>query len=113
MRGYTEALRHELKDSNVHICCVHPGGINTNIAHNSRSHDSLISIKERQANFEKLARTSPQAASACIIKAIEKRKVRLLIGADAKWLSLMARLFPVSYGRFIPGAGETLEKVTS
>ena len=113
VRGYTEALRHELKDSNVHICCVHPGGIKTNIARNSRSHDSLSSKEERHANFETLARTSPEAASACIIKALEKRKVRLLIGADAKWISLMTRLFPVNYGRFIPGARENVEKATA
>ena len=44
----------------------------------------------------------PEVAAQKIITAIEKRKPRLLIGPDAVIISLMSRLFPVSYTRFIP-----------
>ena len=109
VRGYTEALRHELVGSNVHVCCVHPGGIKTNIARNSRSKDSIAIREERNANFDKMARTTAESAAAQIIAAIEKRKNRLLVGADAKFVSLLSRLFPVNYLRFIPGAGKTTD----
>src|SRR5712692_3753471 len=32
VRGFTEALRHELEGSNIGVSCVHPGGIRTPIA---------------------------------------------------------------------------------
>src|SRR6266849_3974657 len=36
VRGFTEALRHELEGSNVGVSCVHPGGIRTQIARRAR-----------------------------------------------------------------------------
>jgi len=36
VRGFTESLRHELEETNVRVSSVHPGGIKTNIARNSR-----------------------------------------------------------------------------
>ena len=113
VRGYTEALRHEMQDSNVHVCCVHPGGIKTNIVRNSRSGDTATVKDERIAGFDEVARTTAESAATQIITAIEKRKKRLLIGADAKYLSLMSRLFPVNYSRFIPRIGKSLVSLTS
>ena len=102
VRGYTEALRQELDGSNIHICCVHPGGIKTNIARASRGGDPGESADERARSFEKLARTTAESAAAQMIGAIQKRKKRLLIGADAKYLSFISRLFPVNYPRLLP-----------
>ena len=101
VRGYTEALRQEMVDTNVHVCCVHPGGIKTNIARAARGGHPGISAEERGTEFEKLARTTPEKAAAKIIGAIEKRKKRLLIGTDARVISLVSRLFPVGYTRII------------
>lgn len=106
VRGYTEALRHEMAGSNVHVCCVHPGGIKTNIARNARMTNTDITRDEAAANFDKLANTTAESAAAQIINAIEKRKKRLLIGWDAKYMSLISRLFPVSYARFLPGLAD-------
>ena len=36
VRGFTEALRHELRGTGVSAVTVHPGGINTNIVRNAR-----------------------------------------------------------------------------
>jgi len=101
VRGYTEALRQEMHGTNVHVCCVHPGGIKTNIARAARGGDTAMSIQERGNEFERLARTTPEVAAQKIIAAIEKRKPRLLIGLDAAIISLLCRLFPVSYPRFM------------
>lgn len=105
VRGFTEALRHELAGSNVHVCCVHPGGIKTNIARDSRGGDPTVSKEERGALFERLAPTSAESAAAQIVQAIQKRRKRLLIGRDAKYISVISRLFPVNYLRFVPGLG--------
>ncbi|MCL4104377.1 UNVERIFIED_CONTAM: hypothetical protein GTU68_047339 [Idotea baltica] len=110
VRGYTEALRQEMVNTNVHVCCVHPGGIKTNIVRNARITDLTVDQKEREDGFDKLARTTPESAAAQIIVAIEKQKKRLLIGIDAKFMSLLTRLFPVSYPRFVPGLGKVGNK---
>ena len=101
VRGYTEALRQEMADTNVHVCCVHPGGIKTNIAQAARGGAEDITAQERGDRFKDMARTTPEQAADKILGAIEKRKKRLLIGADAYLISLVTRLFPVAYGSII------------
>ncbi|MFT6890649.1 MAG: NADP-dependent 3-hydroxy acid dehydrogenase YdfG [Halioglobus sp.] len=113
VRGYTEALRQELSGGNVHVCCVHPGGIKTNIAINSRSKVTGAERQASNASFEQLARTTANSAARQIITGIEKRKIRLLIGGDAKFLSLLSRLFPVNYARLMPGLAKTLDTMAS
>ena len=112
VRGYTEALRQEMEGTNVHVCCVHPGGIKTNIARVARGGDGTMTPDDRDSEFKKMARTSPETAAEKIITAIEKRKKRLLIGTDAVILSLICRLFPVSYPRLIL-AFSSPEKLTA
>lgn len=101
VKGFTESLRQELEDTSVHVCCVHPGGIDTNIAINSRGSAYGLSKEERAEEFKKVARTSPESAATQILKAIEKRKKRLLIGKDAHFISMLSRLFPVSYSKIL------------
>ena len=101
VRGYTEALRQEVANSNVHVCCVHPGGIKTNIARAARSNDNSVSADERGDEFQKIAGTTAQDAARQIIEAMEQRKPRLLIGRDASIISLFSRLFPVRYPRYL------------
>ena len=110
VRGYTEALRLEMQDSNVHVCCVHPGGVGTNIARSSRGGGNTMSADEKAAMFEHYVRTTAQSAAAQIIRAVEKQQPRLLIGSDAKFIHFLTRLFPVSYPRFLPGLGQAGRK---
>ena len=106
VRGLTEALRHELKreESTVSCTSVHPGGIDTNITVNARVVNSELNAQEIKAaheeavkNFKKLARTTPESAATQILKAVEKDKMRLLIGMDAKLLDLIQRFLPTRY----------------
>ena len=107
VRGYTEALRQEqhMAETGLHVCCVHPGGITTNIARAARSN---LSEEERAAladRFEEMTATSPESAAAQIMQSIERRKPRLLIGRDAWFISLINRLFPVAYPRILAFLG--------
>ena len=101
VRGFTEALRHELKDSGVRAISVHPGGIKTNIAAAARFYKDPIGGTDRAASaarFERLARTSPDQAAAAIVRGIEKGSPRVLIGADARLIDRVQRLMPERYG---------------
>ncbi|MFT6289072.1 MAG: NADP-dependent 3-hydroxy acid dehydrogenase YdfG [Alcanivorax sp.] len=106
VRGFTETLRQETASSNIHVCCVHPGGIKTNIARDSRGSELIISAEERAREFDKVARTTAESAAAQILRAAQKRKKRLLIGADAHYLSIISRLFPANYARLLPRLGK-------
>ena len=117
VRGFTESLRQELGRTSVHVCCVHPGGIDTNIALNSRGTINEMSREEKAERFKKVARTSPEYAARRIAKAIHKKKNRLLIGVDAHFISAISRLFPISYSRIlsrlVPDAQEIKKALNS
>lgn len=99
VRGYTEALWHEYRDSNVAVCLVHPGGIKTAIARNSRVSAGISGVERAQAvdRFDRIARTSPQQAAAVIADGMERQRRRIYIGNDARLVALLARLFPDNY----------------
>lgn len=100
VRGLSEALRQELKDTNIQVTCVHPGGVKTNMARNARS-----STKDGKdfddfvATFEKNLITTPESAAKAIVRGIRKKKKRVLVGIDAKVLDRIARAMPTSYER--------------
>jgi len=99
VRGYTESLHHELLGTNVGVTCVHPGFVRTSIAEcakvGERAGASLR--KESLTRFEKVARTEADAAAAKILRGVEQRKVRVLIGPDAYFVDIWQRLKPASY----------------
>lgn len=103
IRGFTEALRHEMKGSGIKVACVHPGGIKTNILRNARFLQSVQTTEREQAvsGFDRLARTTPDQAARTIINGIKKDKPRILIGMDARILDWIQRLMPASYGKLL------------
>ena len=102
VRGFSEALRHELEGSPISLTVVHPGGVRTGIAANARRYGSSNADVETQAKtWDKLLRLSPTVAAEAIAGAIERRDKRLLIGQDAKRATFLQRLFPVNYWRII------------
>jgi short-subunit dehydrogenase len=99
VRGFSEVLRHELAGTNVGISVVHPGGIATDIAAHARVSDAVDPQLARSAvdGFKRVARTSPAAAADRILRGIKRREKRILIGADARFIDIVQRLFPVGY----------------
>jgi short-subunit dehydrogenase len=109
VRGFSDALREELQSSGIGVLCVHPGGIKTNIVNRARITDvSMVADtdQEMRDNFERLARTTPQQAAMVIIRAIESRKTRVLIGADATFMDLVFRLFPSHASHWFSNMGQ-------
>ena len=102
VRGFSESLRHELAmaKSPIRLSVVHPGGVATNIARNSRTGTGMTDNARRAQTierFDKLARTTPAAAALRIIKGIEKNAPRILIGNDARFMDLLQRFRPGTY----------------
>lgn len=99
VRGFTEALRHELEGSSVGVSCVHPGGIRTPIARRARLGADAPAGKHEEtiARFERLARTPPETAAAVILRGVERCEPRILIGMDAYQIDVLQRLRPATY----------------
>jgi short-subunit dehydrogenase len=99
VKGYTETLAQEMHGTSIHVSCVHPGGIKTNIVRNSRMNRSMFDLtKEKAVNIyeEVLFRTTADNAAKNIISGIRRNKRRILVGADAKAIDLFTRFFPVT-----------------
>ncbi len=104
VRGFTEALRQELRGTSVSVTVVFPGGIRTNIARNARQARGGERIDNPQSavqQFEEGAQTTPSEAASQIIDGIRRNASRVLIGKDARLLDLLARLKPGSYDTFM------------
>jgi short-subunit dehydrogenase len=103
VRGFSEALRHELAENRVGVTVVHPGGIRTRIAESART-GSRVPVDEYERGreqFAKLLTIPPETAAAQIMAAIENRRPRLLIGWSAKIPDVLVRLLPGTYWRLI------------
>lgn len=103
VRGFSNALRNELVDTKIGVTVVHPGGVATNIARNARIPVGLspAEMEARVKSAEKLLTLPPEAAGEIIVKGIEHRKPRVLVGSDAKLIALIERLAPVSNWKFV------------
>jgi NADP-dependent 3-hydroxy acid dehydrogenase YdfG len=103
--GFTEALRHEMRGSDIGVSTIHPGGINTNIVRHARVQQVPEAEAEREEAIQRFAQftmTQPDGAAKVIMKGIRKNKARILIGPDAHVVDWIRRLFPASYLRLLP-----------
>jgi NAD(P)-dependent dehydrogenase (short-subunit alcohol dehydrogenase family) len=99
VRGFSNALRHELAGSSVSVSVVHPGGVATSIATSARvpANAPPEEVERGRAIARKLLRMPPEKAGEIIVRGIEARKARILVGGDAKFVALLERLAPVGY----------------
>jgi NAD(P)-dependent dehydrogenase (short-subunit alcohol dehydrogenase family) len=103
VRGFSEALRHELAGTRVGVTVVHPGGVATSIAKNARLPASLSEeeVAKRRKYFERVLIMPPDEAGEIIVRGVERRKPRIIVGRDAKIVSLVERLLPVTYWNWL------------
>lgn len=105
VRGFTETLALEMEEAEtgVGVCCVHPGGVQTNVARNAVV-DHMpdgTSKSELDADFDDLAITPVDKAVQIILAGTAKRKKRIVVGSDAKIASFLQRLMPVRYQKIL------------
>lgn len=87
VKQFSEGLDGELADTKVHVMTVFPGNVATNLADNS-------GVAMLDAGDRRVYSTSPEKAGAKIVDGIARDRYRLIIGADARALSTLARIAP-------------------
>lgn len=99
VRGFSESLRHELAGSPVGVTTVHPGGVATSIATSARTPAgrSAEQVEREKASFAAALTLPPDKAAATIVAGLEKNRVRIIVGNDAKIAAAVERLSATSY----------------
>src|SRR3954467_5420915 len=103
VRGFSIALGHELTETTVGVTVVHPGGVATSIADNGRvpKDKPEDEVAQGREEMNRMLRLPPETAGEIIVKGVERRQARVLVGSDARMISAIERLAPVSSGRIL------------
>lgn len=96
VRGFSDALRNELRGSGIRVSTVFPGGVRTNITVSARIAGPHTPALHAHANarFARNALTTPEQAARRILRGIARDKARILVGPDAHVLDWLTRLLP-------------------
>lgn len=94
VRGLSEALWVELRDENIGVTSVHPGGIRTSIAASARGVNE--SAKSASTQLIGAARVLPEGCARDIVRAIKGNRMRQLVAREAYVIETMKRLAPVA-----------------
>ncbi len=90
VRGLSECLYVELANSPVGVTCVHPGAVATNILANARME---AAHQEKMLKLFHLA-MPPEKAARLIVKAIKRKRFKLVFCVESRLLDQMKRLLP-------------------
>ncbi len=98
VRGFSNALMQELKGSSVDVTVVHPGGVATAIAERARMPKAATPEETAAActRARRLLKLAPEIAGETIVRGVERRRRRVLVGGDATVIDAIERLAPVS-----------------
>ncbi|MBT2495244.1 SDR family oxidoreductase [Microbacterium sp. ISL-59] len=101
VRGFSEALRHELEGTTVSVGAVYPAGVRTGIilhGHYAAAIDPEVAARAAAAQAA-MYHTDPADAAARIIRATERRAARTMVGREARLIDVLTRIAPSSYWR--------------
>ena len=103
VRGFTEALRHEIEDTTVSVGAIYPSGVKTGIILNGRYAAAIDpAVAQRAARAQAaMYHTEPGDAAERIVEATIRRRARTMIGREAGLVDVLARLTPRHYWAFM------------
>lgn len=99
VRGFTEALRHELENTGVTVGAVYPAGVKTGIILHGRYAAAIDpAIAQRAAEAQaKMYHTEPTDAAVRIVEATIRRRPRTMVGRESGLVDVLSRVTPQHY----------------
>lgn len=97
----SEAMWAEMEKLNIGVTSVHPGAIKTDMIQATlKNSDDEVAA---QRNYEMAHRigVTPAKVASDILRAVEKKKIRIRIGRDALLIDWLKRLFPVGVQKML------------
>lgn len=94
VRLLTEGLYAELLDSRVRVSLVMPGAVATGITQHS-------GVDTPETGDASLPMTTPEKAARTMVRGIERNKLHVYVGADARLMSLAIKVAPRTAIRFV------------
>ena len=94
VRSFSESLRNELAGANIGVTTVFPGAINTNITSAARGAQASRLAELGRSRLATIMMRPPTSVANGIVKAIERNRVRVVVGPDAHLLSAWSRVAP-------------------
>jgi short-subunit dehydrogenase len=103
VRGFSEALQAELRGGPVGLTVVYPGAVDTRLV----EHGLAADPRRRAVEADWLHRhgLAPDTVARRIVRAVERDRDRLVVGADAWVLETTARWCPRLLARILARAG--------
>ncbi|MGJ0390903.1 SDR family NAD(P)-dependent oxidoreductase [Microbacterium sp. CGR1] len=101
VRGFSEALRHELEGTSVSVGAIYPAGVRTGIILHGRyaaAIDPAVAARAAAAQAA-MYHTEPADAAAQIVRATERRRARTMVGREARLVDVLVRVAPAAYWR--------------
>ncbi|MET0736601.1 MAG: SDR family oxidoreductase [Microbacterium sp.] len=99
VRGFTEALRHELENTNVSVGSIYPAGVKTGIILHGRYAAAIDpAVAQRAAAAQAgMYHTEPADAAHRIVEATVRRRPRTMVGREARLVDVLSRVTPNHY----------------
>jgi NAD(P)-dependent dehydrogenase (short-subunit alcohol dehydrogenase family) len=94
VRGFTDAVRLELLDTDICVSLVYPSQVKTNIVRNGRHKDDASRDEISQLYDDELAKSEPEDMANAIITGMERRHEHILYGRSAKLYWWAAKFIP-------------------
>jgi hypothetical protein len=92
-----------LREATSSLPWCNRGGVATKIAENARRHAGTINAEmaEQLERARRVLTMPPEKAGEMIVRQVERRTPRVVIGGQAKMSALIERLAPVSYWKVL------------
>ena len=94
VRGLSEALQMELANTDIRVTIVHPGGVKTSIMKNAPDFEDAEQHKMMVKFFSRAATLTPEKVAVRILRAVRKKRYRVILGVDAKLVFTIRKIFP-------------------
>ncbi|MCX2973029.1 SDR family NAD(P)-dependent oxidoreductase [Halieaceae bacterium IMCC8485] len=97
----SESMWAEMEKLNIGVTSVHPGAIKTGMIQATLKNSDDLEAAQRNYELAQRIGVTPEHVAARIIKAIQKKNLRIRVGKDAILLDLLKRWFPVGIQKLL------------